>query len=215
MDAAGQARRQPDPAGPRFDEVTAADDPLVQFESWLADATAAGLAEPTAMVLATVSATGRPRARTVLLKSYGPDGFTFYTNRTSRKGTDLAEVPRACLLFPWHPMHRQVIIEGVVRTLTTQQSEPYFRSRPHGSQLGAWASRQSSVIGSRDDLDRRYAELADRWPEGTEVPMPGFWGGYQLAPEVCEFWQGRLNRLHDRLRYRSENGRWVRERLAP
>ena len=133
----------------------------------------------------------------------------------SRKGTDLAEVPRACLLFPWHAMHRQVIIEGVVRALTTQQSEPYFRSRPHGSQLGAWASRQSSVIGSRDDLDRRYAELAERWPEGTAVPMPGFWGGYQLAPEVCEFWQGRLNRLHDRLRYRSENGRWVRERLAP
>ena len=215
MNAAGQARRQPDPAGLSFDEVTAADDPLVQFDSWLADATAAGLAEPTAMVLATVSAAGRPRARTVLLKSYGPDGFTFYTNRTSRKGTDLAEVPRACLLFPWHPMHRQVIIEGAVRTLTTQQSEPYFRSRPRGSQLGAWASRQSSVIGSRDDLDRRYAELAERWPEGTEVPMPGFWGGYQLAPEVCEFWQGRLNRLHDRLRYRSENGRWVRERLAP
>lgn len=215
MNAAGQARCQPDPAGLSFDEVTAADDPLVQFDSWLADATAAGLAEPTAMVLATVSAAGRPRARTVLLKSYGPDGFTFYTNRTSRKGTDLAEVPRACLLFPWHPMHRQVIIEGAVRALTTQQSEPYFRSRPHGSQLGAWASRQSSVIGSRDDLDRRYAELADRWPEGTEVPMPGFWGGYQLAPEVCEFWQGRLNRLHDRLRYRSENGRWVLERLAP
>ena len=215
MDAADQARRQPGPAGLSFDEVTAADDPLVQFDSWLADATAAGLAEPTAMVLATVSASGRPRARTVLLKSYGPDGFTFYTNRSSRKGTDLAEVPRACLLFPWHAMHRQVIIEGVVRALTTQQSEPYFRSRPHGSQLGAWASRQSSVIGSRDDLDRRYAELAERWPEGTAVPMPGFWGGYQLAPEVCEFWQGRLNRLHDRLRYRSENGRWVRERLAP
>jgi pyridoxamine 5'-phosphate oxidase len=215
VDAADQARRRPDPAGLSFDEVTAADDPLVQFDCWLADATAAGLAEPTAMVLATVSASGRPRARTVLLKSYGPDGFTFYTNRSSRKGTDLAEVPRACLLFPWHAMHRQVIIEGVVRALTTQQSEPYFRSRPHGSQLGAWASRQSSVIGSRDDLDRRYAELAERWPEGTAVPMPGFWGGYQLAPEVCEFWQGRLNRLHDRLRYRSENGRWVRERLAP
>ncbi len=215
MDSTGQARRQPDPAGLSFDELMAADDPLVQFDSWLADAMAAGLAEPTAMVLATVSASGRPRARTVLLKSYGPDGFTFYTNRTSRKGADLAEVPRACVLFPWHPMHRQVIIEGAVRTLTTQQSEPYFRSRPRGSQLGAWASRQSSVVGSRDDLDRRYAELAERWPEGTEVPMPGFWGGYQLVPEVCEFWQGRLNRLHDRLRYRSENGRWVRERLAP
>jgi pyridoxamine 5'-phosphate oxidase len=215
VDTTGQARRQPDPAGPSFDETMAADDPLAQFGCWLADATAAGLAEPTAMVLATVSASGRPRARTVLLKSYGSDGFTFYTNRTSRKATDLAEVPRACLVFPWHPMHRQVIIEGAVRALTTKQSEPYFRSRPRGSQLGAWTSRQSSVIGSRDDLDCRYAELAERWPEGTDVPMPGFWGGYQVVPEACEFWQGRLNRLHDRFRYRRENARWVRERLAP
>jgi pyridoxamine 5'-phosphate oxidase len=205
----------PGPASLRFDEADAADDPLVQFGRWLADATAAGLAEPTAMVLATVSAAGQPRARTVLLKNYDAGGFTFYTNRTSRKGRDLAEVPRACLLFPWHPMHRQVIIEGTVRALTTQESEPYFRSRPRGSQLSAWASRQSSVLRSRDELDSRYARLAERWPEGTEVPMPGFWGGYQVRPEVCEFWQGRLNRLHDRLRYRSEAGRWVRERLAP
>ncbi len=204
-----------DPATLRFDEDSAADDPLVQFSRWLADATAAGLAEPTAMVLATVSASGRPRARTVLLKSYDSGGFTFYTNRTSRKGTDLAEVPRACLLFPWHPMHRQVIIEGTVRPLTTKESEPYFRSRPRGSQLGAWTSRQSTVISSRDELDSRYAGLAERWPDGTAVPMPGFWGGYQVVPEVCEFWQGRVNRLHDRLRYRSADGRWVRERLAP
>jgi pyridoxamine 5'-phosphate oxidase len=215
VDATGQAKDQPDPATLSFDEATAADDPLVQFGRWLGAATAAGLAEPTAMVLATVSASGRPRARTVLLKDYGSDGFTFYTNRTSRKGTDLAEVPRASGCFPWYPMHRQVIIEGSVRALSTEQSEPYFRSRPRGSQLGAWASRQSSVIGTRDELDSRYAELAERWPEGTEVPMPDFWGGYQLVPEVCEFWQGRVNRLHDRLRYRSVDGGWVRERLAP
>lgn len=192
-----------------------ADDPLAQFTAWMADAVAAALPEPTAMVLATVSASGRPRARTVLLKSYDSGGFVFYTNRTSRKGTDLAEVPRACLLFPWHAMRRQVIIEGTVSALSIAQSEPYFRSRPRGSQVGAWASRQSTVIGSRAELDDRYDELARKWPEGTDVPMPGFWGGYRVIPEVMEFWQGRVNRLHDRFRYRLDGGRWVMERLAP
>jgi len=200
---------------PRLDEATLADDPLTQFTAWMADTVAAGLPEPTAMVLATVSGDGRPRARTVLLKSYDSGGFTFYTNRTSRKGTDLAEVPRACLLFPWHAIHRQVIIEGPVTALTTAQSQPYFRSRAHGSQIGAWASRQSTVIGSRAELDDRYAELSRRWPEGTDVPMPDFWGGYRVIPEVVEFWQGRLNRLHDRLRYRRDGGAWVVERLSP
>ena len=200
---------------PGFDEAMLADDPLTQFAAWMADTVAAGLPEPTAMVLATVSGDGRPRARTVLLKSYDSGGFTFYTNRTSRKGTDLAEVPRACLLFPWHAIHRQVIIEGPVTPLTTAESQPYFRSRAHGSQIGAWASRQSTVIGSRAELDDRYAELARRWPEGTDVPMPDFWGGYRVIPEVVEFWQGRLNRLHDRLRYRRDGGAWVIERLSP
>jgi pyridoxamine 5'-phosphate oxidase len=203
----------PDEAG--LGEEMLADDPLTQFAAWMADAVAASLPEANAMVLATVSASGRPRARTVLLKSYDTAGFVFYTNRTSRKASDLAEVPRACLLFPWHAMHRQVIIEGPVTALTTAQSEPYFRSRPRGSQIGAWASRQSSVIGSRNELDERYAELARRWPEGTDVPMPDFWGGYRLIPEVVEFWQGRANRLHDRLSYRRDGGRWVIERLAP
>ena len=200
---------------PRLDEAMLADDPLAQFTAWMADTVAAGLPEPTAMVLATVSGDGRPRARTVLLKSYDSGGFTFYTNRTSRKGTDLAEVPRACLLFPWHAIHRQVIIEGPVTPLTTAQSEPYFRSRAHGSQIGARASRQSTVLGSRAELDDRYAELARRWPEGTEVPMPDFWGGYRVVPDVVEFWQGRTNRLHDRLRYRRHGGAWVIERLSP
>jgi len=200
---------------PRLDETMLADDPLTQFTAWMADTVAAGLPEPTAMVLATVSGDGRPRARTVLLKSYDSSGFTFYTNRTSRKGTDLAEVPRACLLFPWHAIHRQVIIEGPVTALTTAESQPYFRSRAHGSQIGAWASRQSTVLGSRAELDDRYAELARRWPEGTEVPMPDFWGGYRVVPDVVEFWQGRTNRLHDRLRYRRHGGAWVIERLSP
>jgi pyridoxamine 5'-phosphate oxidase len=197
---------------PGFDEAEAADDPLAQFDRWFAEA--AGLPEPTAMVLATVSGSGRPRARTVLLKHHDAAGFTFYTNRTSRKGTDLAEVPRACLLFPWYPMQRQVIIEGPVTALTTAESEPYFRSRPRGSQLGAWSSRQSSVIGSRAELEERFAELERRWA-GDDVPMPEFWGGYRVQPEVFEFWQGRVNRMHDRLRYRRDGGRWVLERLAP
>jgi len=203
------------PDDPGLSEGMLADDPLVQFGRWMSDVVAAPLPEPTAMVLATVSANGWPRARTVLLKAYDSSGFTFYTNRTSRKGTDLAEVPRACLLFPWHAIRRQVIIEGPVSALSVAQSEPYFRSRPRGSQLAAWASRQSSVIGSRADLDERYAALARRWPEGTEVPMPQFWGGYRVIPEVFEFWQGRANRMHDRLRYRRDGGRWMIERLAP
>jgi pyridoxamine 5'-phosphate oxidase len=203
------------PDDPGLTEAMLADDPMAQFDRWMADVEAAPLPEPTAMVLATVSGDGRPRARTVLLKSRDTSGFTFYTNRTSRKGSDLSEVPRACLLFPWHAIRRQVIVEGPVTALSTEESEPYFRSRPRGSQLGAWTSRQSSVIGSRAELDRRYAELERRWPDGTEVPMPEFWGGYRVFPEVMEFWQGRLNRLHDRLRYRRDNGRWVIERLAP
>jgi pyridoxamine 5'-phosphate oxidase len=204
-----------EPDEPVLSEEMLAEDPLAQFAAWMADAVAVPLPEPTAMVLATVSAAGRPRARTVLLKSYDSAGFVFYTNRTSRKGSDLAEVPRACLLFPWHAIQRQVIIEGTVSALTVEQSEPYYRSRPRGSQLGAWASRQSSVIGSRGDLDDRYAELARRWPEGSEIPMPEFWGGYRVIPEMVEFWQGRFNRMHDRLRYRLEGGRWLVERLAP
>lgn len=217
MDAKSHAPGQPGVADgePTLSEAMLADDPLVQFGRWMDDVVAAPLPEPTAMVLATVSASGRPRARMVLLKGYDSGGFTFYTNRTSRKGTDLAEVPRACLLFPWYPMQRQVIIEGPVTALSVADSEPYYRSRPRGSQLGAWASRQSTVIGSRDELEERYDELARRWPEGTDVPMPEFWGGYRVIPEVFEFWQGRTNRLHDRLRYRRDNARWVIERLAP
>jgi len=181
----------------------------------MSDVVAAGLPEPTAMVLSTVSADLRPRARMVLLKSAGPEGFTFYTNRTSRKGRDLAEVPRACLVFPWYPLQRQVIIEGPVAPLSTAESEPYFHSRPRGSQLGAWASRQSTTLSSRAELEDRYAELERRWPDGTPVPMPDFWGGYRLAPLRMEFWQGRVSRLHDRFRYTREEMAWRARRLAP
>ena len=190
-------------------------DPMDLFDTWMGDVIRNGLPEPTAMVLATVSADQRPRARMVLLKSAGPDGFTFYTNRTSRKAADLAEVPRACLLFPWYALHRQVIIEGPVEPLSTADSEPYFHSRPRGSQLGAWASRQSTVLSSRSELEDRYAELEQRWPEGTEIPMPEFWGGYRLRPERMEFWQGRPSRLHDRFRYTRNGASFDVTRLAP
>ena len=190
-------------------------EPMELFDRWMADVIRADLPEPTAMVLATVSAEQRPRARMVLLKDSGAAGFTFYTNRTSRKASDMAEVPWACLMFPWYPLQRQVIVEGPVTPLSTAESEPYFHSRPRGSQLGAWASRQSSVLASRAELEERYADLEKRWPEGTQVPMPDFWGGYRLRPERMEFWQGRPSRLHDRFRYTRQVSGWDVNRLAP
>lgn len=204
---------RPPAAGPG--ERALADDPVAQFAEWLEAACAAGLPEPNAMVLSTVCAAGRPQSRTVLLKSYGGDGFVFYTNRTSSKGRDLAANPWASLLFPWYALRRQVIVAGPVTPLTQEESEPYFHSRPRGSQLGAWASRQSTVISSRAVLDDRYAQLQRRWPEGTAVPMPPFWGGYRVEPATLEFWQSRANRLHDRFRYHRRDGAWEIERLAP
>ncbi|WP_171843068.1 pyridoxamine 5'-phosphate oxidase [Carbonactinospora thermoautotrophica] len=189
--------------------------PYIQLERWLKDAIHAELPEPNAMVLATASADGWPSARTVLLKAYDENGLVFYTNYGSRKGRELAENPRACVVFPWHDLDRQVIVAGRVEKVSREETEAYFRTRPHGSQLGAWASRQSEVIPSRDVIERRYAELARRWPEGTQVPVPDFWGGYRLRAERFEFWQGRDNRLHDRLRYRLADGSWLVERLSP
>lgn len=198
-----------------LDETMLAADPHDQFDRWMADVVAVGLPEPSAVVLATVSAAGQPRARTVLLKSHDQTGFTFFTNHTSRKGTDLDEVPRACLLFPWHAIHRQVIVEGTVTRLSAAASEAYFRTRPHASQLAAWASRQSTVIRARAELEERYARMEQRWPVGEQVQMPDFWGGYLVTPQTIEFWHGRANRMHDRLRYRRVFDGWLIERLAP
>jgi pyridoxamine 5'-phosphate oxidase len=189
--------------------------PIKQFTHWFDEAVAAGLAEPNAMVLTTFAVADGPHARTVLLKAHDDAGFAFYTNRTSRKGRDLAADPRCCALFPWYGLGRQVTVEGAVRPLTTEESEPYFHSRPWLSQIGAWASRQSTVLASRAEFDNRVAELSARWPEGTEVPMPDFWGGYLIVPNRIEFWQSRANRLHDRLSYRQSADGWGIERLSP
>jgi pyridoxamine 5'-phosphate oxidase len=196
-------------------EDTMAGDPMTQFAGWVGQAQRYAVPEPTAMVLATTSAEGRPRARTVLLKAHDADGFTFYTNRTSRKAQDLQAHPWACAVFPWYALGRQVTAEGRVRMLSQAESEPYYRSRARGSQIGAWASRQSQLIGSRAELESRVAELEQRWPPPAQVPMPDFWGGYVLVPDTVEFWQSGTYRLHDRLRYRRDGDGWAIERLSP
>ncbi|MEV7504310.1 pyridoxamine 5'-phosphate oxidase [Streptomyces sp. NPDC093018] len=194
--------------------------PMDQFARWFEDAARAALHgtlyEPNAMVVATADAEGRPSSRTVLMKQFDTEGFVFYTNYDSRKGRDLTANPYVSLLFPWHPLARQVIVTGGVRRTGRDETAAYFRTRPHGSQLGAWASAQSTVIGSRAELDAAYAELADRYPEDERVPVPPHWGGFRVVPETVEFWQGRENRLHDRLRYTARpDGTWKVERLSP
>jgi pyridoxamine 5'-phosphate oxidase len=189
-------------------------DPATMFRRWLGEAAAAGLHEPNAMVVSTVSAEGQPSSRMVLLKGHSAEGFVFFTNQESRKGTDLAADPRCALLFPWHPLERQVRVEGRARDLGRDAVTQYFRARPRGSQLGAWASDQSRPVASREALAASYAEVEARY-DGAEVPVPPQWGGYLVVPEAVEFWQGRPGRMHDRFVYRRAGESWTVERLAP
>jgi pyridoxamine 5'-phosphate oxidase len=197
----------------REDEVAA--NPLEQFARWYDEAIAAGVELPEAMMLATAAPDGAPSARMVLLKGVEERGFVFYTNYESRKGRELAANPRAALVFHWpQTPRRQVSVGGSVERLSARESDEYFRTRPFGSRIGAWASRQSEVIAGREGLERSFAELEAEHAEG-EVPRPPWWGGYVLRPDIVEFWQNRPNRLHDRLRYRRSDGEWVLERLSP
>lgn len=188
-----------------------------QFDEWFAAAVSSGLlVEPNAMVFATAAPDGRPSARTVLLKGYDPAGFVLFTNYGSRKAREAAANPYASLVFSWVALERQVVVCGSVQRVSREETAEYFASRPRGSQLGAWASPQSEVLPSREPLDAALVALADRWPEGAEIPPPAHWGGLRVVPETVEFWQGRPDRLHDRLRYRRVEGDdWVVERLAP
>lgn len=184
------------------------------FRAWLTDAVRARLAEPNAMVLATVDPAGRPAARHVLLKELDDGGFVFFTNLTSQKARDIRANPAVSLCFPWFPMERQVVVCGTAGPVARDEVAAYWATRPRESQLGAWASRQSAVLGSRAELERRVAQMAERFP--GDVPVPEFWGGYRVAPRTIEFWQGGPGRLHDRLRYTlTEGGGWRLARLAP
>jgi len=189
-------------------------DPIMQFLRWFADASMAGLEEPNAMTLATVDAHGQPDARIVLLRGVDERGFTWYTNRNSRKGRELAANPRAALVFVWLSLHRQVRVLGSVSTIDDAESDEYFASRPRDSQIGAWASAQSEELADRSVLDAAVSELEKRF-EGGEVPRPPHWGGYRLEHETVELWQGRANRLHDRFRYTRQGDLWTIARLSP
>jgi pyridoxamine 5'-phosphate oxidase len=190
--------------------------PIRQFEKWSQDARATGMSEQdaTSMTLATATRYGQPSARIVLLKAFDEEGFVFYTNYDSRKGNELEENARACLLIYWSAMWRQVRIEGSVERVSEEESNQYFHSRPLGSKIGAWASEQSSAIESRAVLEQRFEEFGFKF--GDNIPRPPHWGGYRVRPNVIEFWQGQENRLHDRLKYTlQDNGTWLIERLAP
>jgi pyridoxamine 5'-phosphate oxidase len=211
-DALARMRQEYGERGLRKADLLA--DPLEQFTLWFDEARNAALLEPNGMTLATVDAAGQPAARTVLLKGVDRRGLTFYTNLDSRKARELAANPKAALLFWWPTFGRQVRFEGAIEPVEDAEADAYFATRPRGSQIGAWASAQSSVIADRAALEAAERKIAERFADGP-MPRPPFWGGYRLTPERVEFWQGRINRLHDRLRYTRQADRWAVERLAP
>lgn len=192
-------------------------DPVVQVGRWMAEWAAQAPNEPTAVILSTADETGRPSARTVLLRAFGPEGATFFTSYESRKGTDLAANPAGSLLFSWVPLLRQVHLRGAVSQVPRAESEAYFATRPRGSQLAAWASHQSAVLADREELEARFADAEARFAD-QDVPCPPYWGGYRLVPDEVELWQGRRNRMHDRLRYQRDSADpigWSIVRLSP
>ena len=189
-------------------------DPIVQFNAWFEKVIDANLHEPNAMIVATATENGEPSARTVLLKGYDERGFVFYTNYEGRKARELEANPACALLFYWGELERQVRIEGRAGRISSEESDAYFASRPRGSRLGAWASEQSRPVGGRSVLEERVKALEEVY-EDREIPRPPFWGGYRVEPHAIEFWQGRENRLHDRISYRRETGVWKLERLQP
>jgi pyridoxamine 5'-phosphate oxidase len=207
-----ELRREYTLAGLRRKEMDA--DPIAQFQKWFAQALEAEIVEPNAMTLATVNASGQPSSRIVLLKGVDARGFSFFTNYESRKGRELAENPKASLTFFWPGLERQISARGHVTKLSRQESEAYFAVRPLGSRRGAWVSKQSTIVENREYLEKRLSEVEKQF--GDDVPTPPYWGGYVLSPHEVEFWQGRPNRLHDRLLYRKgTDGRWAIERLSP
>jgi pyridoxamine 5'-phosphate oxidase len=194
-------------------ETDLAADPFTMFQRWYDEAVAAGIYEPNAMVVSSVSSDGRPSARLVLLKGFSPAGWVFFTNLGSRKGVELLANAGCALLFPWHPLQRQVRVDGAASRLPRSEVEAYFATRPRGSQLGAHASHQSREVGSREELEAAWAAADTSYPD--EVPVPEEWGGFRVTPEAVEFWQGRPGRMHDRLVYRRRGDSWAVHRLAP